>query len=261
MIPGEQTGWSGKEVRDRFNGISSVLYYTRAAHFVGLWGSERLLIRRFLPDVRTQLVEAGCGAGRVTLGLWKMDYRRITAFDFAGELLEQAISLAAESGAHSIQFLQADAANVTASDLGLAPGEAFGGALFMFNGLMQMPGRRNRQSALRCLRALCRPGAPLIFTTHDRDQSGEESAWRAEAARWKEGRQDARLVEFGDRLFQNESGDVYIHIPDRQEILEDLRATGWTPRFDAMRSEISEESPAVTEFSDDCRFWVALREG
>jgi SAM-dependent methyltransferase len=259
MTSGTQSGWTGKEVKDRFNGISSVLYYTRAAHFLGLWGSERLLIRRFLPDAGTPLVEAGCGAGRVTLGLWKMDYRRIVAFDFAGELLEQAASLAEESGAHSIEFRQADAANVTASQLGLAPGEAFGGALFMFNGLMQMPGRKNRQSALRRLHALCRPGSPLIFTSHDRDQPGEESAWKDEAARWKEGRQDPRLVEFGDRLFQNESGDVYIHIPDRQEILDDLRAAGWTPHFDAMRSEISEETPAVTEFSDDCRFWVAHR--
>lgn len=244
---------------DRFNGISSVLHYTRAAHFLGLWGSERLLIRRFLPDTDTHIVEAGCGAGRVTLGLWKMGYRRIAAFDFAGELLEQAVSLAAESGIRSIHFLQADASSVTGPKLGLAPGEAFGGALFMFNGLMQMPGRRNRQSALRHLHALCRPGAPLIFTTHDRDRPGEESAWKEEAARWTEGLQDPRLVEFGDRLFQNESGDVYIHIPDRGEILEDLRANGWNPHFDAMRSEISEESPAVAAFSDDCRFWVALR--
>jgi SAM-dependent methyltransferase len=259
MSHSAEAGWSGKEVKDRFNGISSVLYYTRAAHFLGLWGSERLLIRRFLPDVGSHLVEAGCGAGRVTLGLWKMGYRRIAAFDFAGELLEQAESLAAESGAQSIVFRQADAAHVTASELGLAPGETFGGALFMFNGLMQMPGRRNRQLALRRLRSLCRPGAPLIFTTHDRDQPGEESAWREESARWKEGRQDPRLVEFGDRLFQNESGDVYIHIPDRQEILDDLRGAGWTPNFDAMRSEISEESAAVTDFSDDCRFWVANR--
>ncbi len=255
------SGWSGTEVKANFNAVSSILYYTRAAHFLGLWKSERLMIRKFLPDEDIHLVEAGCGAGRVTLGLWKMGYRRIVAFDFAGELVEQAQSLAAESGAGSIVFRCADATNAAAPELGLAPGERFGGALFMFNGLMQIPGRENRRSALRRMHALCSPGAPLIFTSHDRDKSGgEKSMWREEAERWGAGRQDPRLIDFGDRQFQDESGDVFIHIPDRAEIMGDLRETGWDPHFDAMRSELSDESRAVTDFSDDCRFWVALRD-
>ncbi len=255
-----KSGWSGTEVKANFNAVSSILYYTRAAHFLGLWKSERLLIKRFLPAASTPLIEAGCGAGRVTLGLWRMGYRRIHAFDFAGELVEQAQSLAQENGAQSIVFRCADATSAGAPELGLDPGETFGGALFMFNGLMQIPGRENRRSALRRLHSLCRPDAPLLFTTHDRDTSGGGKAlWQEEAGRWASGRQDPRLVDFGDRQFQDESGDVFIHIPDRPEILDDLRATGWSPHFDAMRSEISDESRAVTDFSDDCRFWVALR--
>jgi SAM-dependent methyltransferase len=254
------SGWSGTEVKASFNAVASILYYTRAAHFLGLWKSESLLVRKFLPDKGTSLVEAGCGAGRVTLGLWKMGYHRIVAFDFAGELVDQARSLAAETGAASIVFRCADATTVAGADLGVAPGESFGGALFMFNGLMQIPGRENRRSALRRLHSLCRPGAPLVFTSHDRDRCGaEKSWWRDEAEKWAAGRQDPRLVDFGDRQFQDESGEVFIHIPDRPEIMADLRATGWIPTFDAMRSEVSEETHAVDDFSDDCRFWVALR--
>jgi SAM-dependent methyltransferase len=259
MNPGETSAWSGTEVKASFNAIPSVLFYTRAAHFLGLWKSERLLIRKYLPDDETRLVEAGCGAGRVTLGLWKMGYRNVVAFDFAGELLEQAQSLAAETGAESIVFRQADATRVTLSQMGLPEGEGFGGALFAFNGLMQIPGRENRRSALRCLHALCLPGAPILFTSHDRGVSGEEIWWTQEAAKWAAGSQDPRLTDFGDRHFQDESGEVFIHIPDRAEILADLQTTGWTPRFDAMRSEIAEETHAVTDFSDDCRFWVAFR--
>jgi SAM-dependent methyltransferase len=255
------SGWSGPQVKANFNAVASVLYYTRAAHFLGLWKSERLMIRRFLPDEGTPLVEAGCGAGRVTLGLWKMGYRRITAFDFAGELVEQAQSLAAENGAGSIIFRCADATRVTRTELGLPAAEAFGAALFMFNGLMQIPGRENRRRALRRLHALCRPGAPLMFTSHDRERSGaEKSLWQDEAARWASGRQHPRLVDFGDRQFQDESGEVFIHIPDRAEIIADLGATGWNPHFDAMRSELAEEARPVFDFSDDCRFWVALRD-
>jgi hypothetical protein len=65
-------------------------------------------------------------------------------------------------------------------------------------------------------------------------------------------------VEFGDRYFEEEgTGRTFMHLPDRPEILEDLKATGWTHTFDAMRSDIAREPPAVENFSDECRFWVA----
>ena len=252
---------TSEHVRRNFNGISSVLYYTRAAHFLGLWKSERILVSRFLPDKKTPLLEAGCGAGRVSFALWKLGYRRLSAFDFASELLDQAQSLAASQGAGSIAFRCADATTIERSQWGLGANEGFGGALFMFNGLMQIPGRRNRRSALLRIRELCSPGAPLIFTTHDRDRSSEDAGyWEAEARRWAEGRQDRRLREFGDRQFEDESGPVFIHIPDRAEILGDLAATGWTHETDTMRSELARETDAVTEFSDNCRFWVARRD-
>ena len=252
---------TSETVRGNFNGLPSILYYTRAAHFLGLWKSERLLLDRFMPDRSTRIVEAGCGAGRVAIALWRLGYERIAAFDFAEELLDQAQSLAVQEGASSIAFARADATTVEGPELGLAPGERFAGALFMLNGLMQIPGRLNRRAALRRLWSLCGDGSPLIFTSHDRDRARDDGGfWAAEALRWSEGRQDPSLGEFGDRRFTDESGEVFIHIPDRAEILEDLASTGWRHEADAMRSDLAAESPAVVEFSDDCRFWVARRD-
>jgi SAM-dependent methyltransferase len=261
-LPPPPGTWSGTQVRESFNGIPSILHYTRAAHFLGLWDSERQMLARFLPALATDVLEAGCGAGRVTLGLWKLGYRRICAFDFASELLDQAQSLAAEQGVEGIVFRVADATVVRAADLGRGPEERFGAALFMFNGLMQIPGRGHRRAALRRLYDLCAPRAPLLFTSHDRAHPVSEApAWRAEAARWAAGRQDPRLSDFGDRRFTDESGEVFINIPSREEVIADLEATGWEPYFDALRSELAAEGPSVTAFSDDCRFWVALRSG
>jgi SAM-dependent methyltransferase len=245
-------------VRADFNDLVAVVHYTRAAHDLGLWASERALIARFFPDQTAPLLEAGCGAGRVTLGLWELGHRRLTAFDFARELVDQARSLAAERQADEIRFLHADATRLRKK---LGPGDGpFGGALFMFNGLMQIPGRKNRRAALRELHAVCAPGAPLLFTTHDRDASALERAmWRLETIRWTRGEQDPRLVEFGDRYFSDEAGRTFMHLPDRREILEDLAATGWRHAFDAMRAEIAREGRAVREFSDECRFWAAHR--
>jgi len=56
-------------VRADFNDLLSVVHYTRAAHELGLWQSERTLIGRLFPDRTAPLLEAGCGAGRVTIGL------------------------------------------------------------------------------------------------------------------------------------------------------------------------------------------------
>ena len=275
---------TGETVRADFNAIEAVLHYTRAAHFLGLWESERVLIRRHFPDPGVRLLEAGCGAGRVTIGLWHEGYRHVTGFDFAEELVEQARSLATELGLAGVEFLQADATRLDHSSQDSSPSEDprnligsfssaapsgprqtknlvgswFDGALFLFNGLMQIPGRENRRAALRGLRTAVRPGGRLIFTSHDRDvDSVERKAWATEAARWAAGSQDPRLREFGDRYFEHEHGRTFMHLPDRPEILADLAATGWRHVEDALRNELAKESRAVRDFSDNCRFWVA----
>ncbi len=260
---GERAKIAGATVRADFNDLPAVLHYTKAAHELGLWNSERLLIARVFPDPTVELIEAGCGAGRVAIGLWEMGYRRLTAFDFAEELIDQARSLAAErkadGGESAIHFHVADATALSLSEP-LARKSIFGGALFMFNGLMQIPQRERRREALRELAGVCRTGAPFLFTTHDRDSSPQERAlWRLEALRWTTGTQDPRLNEFGDRYFEDEVGRTYMHLPNRTEILEDLAATGWAHEWDAMRREVTRESAAVRNFSDECRFWIAKK--
>lgn len=283
---------SAATVRADFNDPIAVVHYARAAHFLGLWESERILIERFFPDKSAPLLEAGCGAGRVTLGLWHLGYRNLTAFDFAEELLDQARQLATDQGVTAIRFLHADATNLAENchvirdnasstrsseppqaedprsndchvlrDNRTSPtGSDFAGALFLFNGLMQIPGRENRRAALRELHAVCRPGAPLLFTTHDRDVSPTERAlWRLEKLRWENGTHDSRLIDFGDRYFEDETGRTFMHLPDRAEILDDLASTGWIHTFDSFRRDIAKESRAVRDFSDECRFWSATR--
>ena len=250
-------------VRADFNDLLAVVHYTRAAHELGLWKSERILIERFFPDLTAPLLEAGCGAGRVTLGLWELGYRQLTAFDVAEELVDQAQSHAIErqaDGPAGITFLHADATALGTCHL--LSDKTFGGALFMFNGLMQIPGCERRRTALRELHRLCQPGAPLLFTTHDRDSTPTERAlWRLEALRWERGEQDPRLVEFGDRYFEEAgTGRTFMHLPDRAEILADLAATGWTHEFDAMRTQVAKEPRPVLDFSDECRFWMARKD-
>ena len=131
----------------------------------------------------------------------------------------------------------------------------------MCNGRMQIPLRRNRRRALRQLAAVCRPGATFLFTTHDRNSSpAEQALWRLESRRWAQGRQDPILREYGDRYFEEDgTGRTFMHLPDRAEILADLRATGWVHVHDVLRRAVAPEPRAVREFSDECRFWVARK--
>lgn len=270
-------------MRESFNDAAVVMHYARAAHQLGLWASERLLINQWFPDLATPLLELGCGAGRVTFGLWDAGYRDLTAVDFAEELLFQATRMAELRAVDRIRFLQADATALSrchllndkvssadvagAAEAGSAqPPESgnahFAGALFLFNGLMQIPDRANRRQALQEIRAVCRADARFLFTTHDRDDDPHERRhWEEEAARWARGEQDPRLIEFGDRYFENDHGGrTFMHLPTRTEVVEDLAATGWALLFDSMRRTVAPESAAVREFSDECRFWVAQRQ-
>ena len=283
---------TGATVRADFNAVEAVVHYTRAAHRLGLWQSERQLIERFFPDKDAPLLEAGCGAGRATLGLWELGYRHLTAFDFAEELVEQARDLAAQRGATGIRFLHADATkpsqlrsllpppvlpprptrrrsapeillNSRTSSVCSPPASClsplFAGALFLFNGLMQIPTRRARRAALRNITAVLAPGAPFLFTTHDRDEPDELHLWRAEAKRWAAGTQDPRLHEYGDRYFEHEHGRTFMHLPSRDEMLAEIAATGWIHEYDAMRNDLARESHSVRDFSDNCRFWFVRK--
>jgi SAM-dependent methyltransferase len=260
---------TGATVRADFNAVESVVHYARAAERVGLWASERKLIEQHFPDREAPLLEAGCGTGRVTLALAELGYTQIAAFDFAEELLEQAQHFATERGlARQIRFAHADATELTTADelcsltdQGRVRHDGFAGVLFLFNGLMQIPGRAHRRSALSGLRTLARPGAPLLFTTHDRDDEPRERRhWKRQAKLWSEGKQDPALVDFGDRYFVDDDNyRVFMHLPSRSEILEDLAATGWAHEWDEMRRHIAREKKAVLDFSDECRFWLARR--
>lgn len=67
-------------------------------------------------------------------------------------------------------------------------------------------------------------------------------------------------LEFGDLHEEGPHGMVFVHVPDRREVEEDLAAGGWVGVETHLRSEIAEESETVEELSDPCRFWVARKE-
>lgn len=240
---------SSAEVKAFYEDPSVVDHYRRATANIGLWLSEELVFRKvFQPSDR--LIELGCGTGRIAVGLAEIGYEHVLGTDLARDMVKEARHIAKVLEL-PVYFRQGDATRLKFED------NLFDGAIFGFNGLMQIPGRENRRTALREIRRVVRPGGALVFTTHDRNNSKYSKYWKGEKTRWDRGKQDPQLLEFGDRYEETNLGKLFIHVPVPEEIREDLQAAGWKSEWDSMRSSIARESPAIQEFSDDCRFWVA----
>lgn len=237
-------------VRSSYEAQGPIAHYAQAVRTVGLWQSEEAWCRQYLP-VDGYILDIGCGAGRTTVGLYRIGFYRLIGVDLSPRMIEAATAYARAEGL-LIPFETGDAMNLRFAD------ETFDGALFSFNGLMTIPTRANRIAALAEIRRTLKPGAHLIFTTHDRDIA-RRRFWRREERRWEDGEQDPRLHELGDMVFDQEGAETFIHIPRPSEIVESLQDAGLALVDTALRGEIATETQIVEEFSFGCRFWLAQR--
>lgn len=240
-----------EQIRRYFNNPQTVEHYARAVANVGLWESERIWMEKWF-DRGESTLDLGCGAGRIGLGLWSLGYRRLLGADLSEAMVEQAREIA-ECLEAEITFQREDATDLSFET------DAFGSVAFGFNGLMQIPGRENRRKALEEIWRITKPGGVLLFTTLDREDRLYEAVFRDSSDYDHDRLRNPNVLEEGDRHFQTEHGTTFMHVPRRDEALEDLEATGWLWQEDRMRSEIASESSEVMDFSEDCRFWVAKK--
>lgn len=240
-----------QDVNAYFDAPAVVAHYEQAASELGLWRSEeKLFARLFQPE--QSILELGCGAGRIAIGLHELGYKNLLASDFSREMVARARHLA-KMLEYSIPFRVCDA-----RDLEFEAG-IFDGAIFGFNGLMQIPTCAGRRRALSEVLRVLRPGAWFCFTTHDRDRSPYQAFWAAEKARWEAGTQNADLQVFGDRAEVTGDGLHFMHVPTQAEMTAQLEQVGFRLEATAMRSELAREPAAVEAFADDCRFWVVQK--
>ena len=227
-------------------------HYEEATRRVGMWISEELVFRQSFPDREASLLELGCGTGRICLSLWMLGYENLTATDFSKPMIERAILNQKERGS-GIRFVVEDATCLTFSD------KSFDGLIFGFNGLMQIPGRENRRKAMSEAFRILKDGTRFVFTTHDRAFPKWKKFWAVEKKKWRAEKQDKSLIDFGDRFEETSKGKLFIHVPDKEEVQQDLKKAGFVVELDLLRSRLAEESQLVNEFSDECRFWIARK--
>ncbi|ADO77504.1 class I SAM-dependent methyltransferase [Halanaerobium praevalens] len=228
--------------------------YSNAIENIGLWESEKYVINKYF-DKNKSILDVGCGAGRTTFNLYEMGYKNIIGLDLTPEMISAAKTINKEKKTE-IEFIVGDATDLNFED------NSFDQALFSFNGLMQIPERKNRIKALKEIKRVLTENGIFIFTTHDRENNENfKEFWEKEEKTWKEGKQDKRTYEYGDKILpsDNDDRDLFIHFPNREEIIECLEETGWKLIEDFYREDLFKENKEVKEFSTECRFWIVQK--
>lgn len=240
-------------VRKYFDAQGVVDHYAQAAAELGLWLSEEKIFTRVF-QTEDSILELGCGAGRIAIGLYELGYQQILATDYSRPMVNRTRELS-NMLEYRIPTRVCDATKMEFEDA------VFDGVIFGFNGMMQIPKAASREQALREVLRVLKPEGWFVFTTHDRDHSEHINFWKAEHVRWDASTQKAELDDFGDRTEETHHGAHYMHVPSQVEIEALLKTVGFHIEATVMRSELAQESAAVEEFSDDCRFWVVQKPG
>jgi len=239
-------------IRKSFIAEKTVSDYAKAVMEIGLWESEKIMIKKYF-NPESRILDIGCGAGRTTIGLYKLGYHLVEGLDLSEAMIVQARRINNKMN-YNITFRVVDAACLDYED------ETFEAALFSFNGIMQIPERENRIKVLKEIKRILKTKGYFLFTTHDREGSKEyESFWQEEKKKWALHLQDKNLHEFGDRVIKMEERDTFLHFPTREEVISSLEEAGFILIEGILRSELCEESEEVKKFSTDCLFWLVQK--
>ena len=146
-----------------FNTKSALNKYSQAVDSVGLWESEKKLVKMFCPNVNDYILDVGCGAGRTTFGLYRMGYKNIIGIDISEKLVAFAKDYANKNNI-PIPIILGDAVQMPFKS------DTFDFALFSYNGLTGIPTEIRRLQIVNEIYRVLKAGAYFVFCAHDRNE-------------------------------------------------------------------------------------------
>lgn len=235
-----------------FESDSVVDHYFRESHRTGLWKSENRIIQdTFLKN--ESILDLGCGTGRIAFAMERLGYDRIHAVDYSVGMIKAA-KLVAQSLGSKVKLWSADARALPFEDC------CFNGVIFGFNGLFMIPNLCDRKQALHEIFRVLKPSGRFICTGHDRNLGNQRAYWALERSKWNDNQANrADKCEFGDIVAETELGTMYIHSTTESQGIDLLNGAGFVDVQSWLRRELGNEGREVRRFSDECRFWKAIK--
>jgi SAM-dependent methyltransferase len=226
-------------------------HYFRVGHRIGLWESEKRIIQdTFRKD--GLLLDLGCGTGRIAFGMEALGYIEVRAVDYSKGMIEAA-RLIAEGLGSRVNFRCDDARRLSFE------ASSFDGVIFGFNGLFMIPKESDRRRALAEIFRILKPGGRFICTGHDRGLVNQREYWESKGTERSVGGSKSDKSDFGDVVAETELGKMFIHSTTEAEAHRLLKGEGFIDIQSKMRRELANEDSAVRQFSDECRFWRAMK--
>ena len=213
--------WLGVLRRADLHAIDERFYdrnasYHRDAHNLrGLFPWEETALEAF-GECRRVLV-IGAGGGREVLALARRGHV-VEGYECNAALVEYAAEFLPRQACHApVRHLPRDEVP--------APGEPFDGIVLGWSAYTLIPGRAHRIHLLRRLRALVRPGGPVLLSFFTRAGGGPRFRVSAAVANGIRTVLRRERVETGDALAPN-----FVHYFSAEEIAAELREAGWVPQ-------------------------------
>lgn len=76
-------------IKESFTAEKTVSDYAKAVSEVGLWESEKMMIEKYF-NPESRILDIGCGAGRTTIGLYRLGYHLVEGLDLSEAMIVQA---------------------------------------------------------------------------------------------------------------------------------------------------------------------------
>jgi ubiquinone/menaquinone biosynthesis C-methylase UbiE len=236
---------------DYFSDNKIVDYYSKAIECVGLWNSEKQLIKKY-SNKNSYILDVGCGAGRVSFGLYKEGYRNLYGIDLSQEMINKANNIN-NNNKLNIQFSCQDASDLNFND------NFFDLIIFSFNGFCTIPTREIRYQVCNEINRVLKSNGIFIFLAdNQRNQSKYKWYWKNELLKWAKNNQDKRIYDFGDLIFIDDNIECFFHFYGKDELIEMLNKSGFE-LINNISINKFKESESVKEFCPYGVFWITKK--
>lgn len=214
---------------------------------IGLFDYEKFLINKFITRDHNVL-DIGCGAGRVTLALQKMNYN-VMGIDYSIKMIEIAKK-------KKINVIVDDVTNLSFGD------NIFDSCIFSFNGLMLIETYEGRKKALSEISRVLKKHGILVFTTPFLDDKIKTKYWSEKIRSFGISVDEMNFEQklcLSDEVLDEEGLDFYIHIPLLEEVHTLLKDVGFVILEKGIRlEEFGEER--YEKLLDNNYYWVVSNE-